>query len=171
MQVPICGFDAKNEILCPGCELKLETGELTKADVKGSFILAKLAKSNPEISGFSLSKCCEIDGNYILFLKKEDIITIRKSRVLYRLIQEKFSGKIWIVEYQDNVKKFIEDLFFPTRILSINSVWAPDGKQKTKAIVSGHWTPRFPISLDNVIKIVKNARNLDIEIEFEKTRK
>ena len=61
-------------------------------------------------------------------------------------------------------------MFFPTKILSINSVWAPGGVQKTKAVVSGKWTPRFPINTDTVIQIVKNARNLDIEIEFENKR-
>lgn len=171
MEVPICGFDAKNQVLCAGCESKLERGDLTKADIDASYILATLAKENPEVENFSLSKCREIDGNFVLFLSKEDILTIRKSRILYRLIQEKLPGKIWIVESEENDKKFIEDLFFPTKILSINSVWAPGGKQKTKAIVSGHWTPRFPINLENVTKIVKNARNLDIEIEFEKNRK
>jgi len=95
---------------------------------------------------------------------------IRQSRVLYRLLQDQFQGKIWLVEAEENDKKFIEDMFFPTKILSINSVWAPGGVQKTKAVVSGKWTPRFPINTETVIQIVKNARNLDIEIEFENKR-
>ena len=30
-----------------------------------------------------------------------------------------------------------------------------------------NWTPKFPIDTKKVVQIVKNARNLDIEIEFE----
>ncbi len=86
---------------------------------------------------------------------------------MYRVIQDSFSGKVWLVETKENDKKFIEDLLFPTKVLSINSVWAPGGIQKTKAVISGRWTPRFPINIDKVIQIVKNVRNLDIEIEFE----
>jgi transcription antitermination factor NusA-like protein len=71
------------------------------------------------------------------------------------------------VEADETDSKFIEDLFFPTKILSINSVWAPGGVQKTKAVISGKWTSRFPIDTKKVVEIVKNARNLDIEIEFE----
>jgi transcription antitermination factor NusA-like protein len=82
---------------------------------------------------------------------------IRQSRVLYRLLQDQFHGKIWLVEAEENDKKFIEDMFFPTKILSINSVWVPGGL-------------RFPINTETVIQIVKNARNLDIEIEFENKR-
>ena len=166
MIFPICGFDAKNAVLCPQCEGKVETGELTKADVDASILLAKIAKSNKQIENFSLFSCKEFQGNFILSLAKNDIMAIRQSRTLYRLIQDQFKEKIWLVESDETDKKFIEDLFFPTKILAINVVWA-EGVQKTKAIVSGKWTPKFPIDTKKVIEIVKNARNLDIEIEFE----
>ena len=167
MKLPICTFDAKNAVLCPQCEGKVESGELTKADIDASIALAKIGKTANELENFTLHSCKEFDGNYVLSLAKNDIMAIRQSRTLYRLLQDQFKGKIWLVEAEENDKKFIEDLFFPTKILSINSVWAPGGIQKTKAVVSGKWTPRFPIDTEKVIQIVKNARNLDIEIEFE----
>ena len=166
MIFPICGFDAKNAVLCPQCEGKVETGELTKADVDASILLAKIAKSNKEIETFSLYSCKEFQGNFILALAKNDIMKIRQSRTLYRLLQDQFKEKIWLVEADETDKKFIEDLFFPTKILAINTVWA-GGIQKTKAVVSGKWTSKFPINTKKVIEIVKNTRNLDIEIEFE----
>ncbi|EIJ65932.1 hypothetical protein BD31_I0078 [Candidatus Nitrosopumilus salaria BD31] len=170
MILPICGFDAKNSILCPQCEGKVESGQLTKADVDASIILANIAKSNKEIDDFTLYSCKEFDGNFVLSLAKNDIMKIRQSRTLYRQFQDQFKGKIWLVEADETDKRFIEDLFFPTKILSINAVWAPGGVQKTKAVVSGKWTPKFPIDTQKVIQIVKDARNLDIEIEFEDKR-
>lgn len=171
MNLPICIFDAKNALLCPQCESKLESGKITKSDVDASIKLAQLSKKNPVFEGFSMDKCKENDGEFVLFLSKQNIMTIRQSRTLYRIIQEQFAGKIWLVESNENDKKLIEDLFFPTKILSINAVWAPGGIQKTKAVVSGRWTPRFPIDLERVKKIVKDFRNLDIEIEFEENRR
>ena len=91
---------------------------------------------------------------------------IRQSRTIYRLLQDNFKQKIWLVEADETDKKFIEDLFFPTKILAINVVWS-QGIEKTKAIVSGKWTPKFPIDTKKVIEIVKNVRNLDIDIDFE----
>lgn len=170
MKLPICGFDAKNAVLCPRCESKVNDGTLTQADVDASIILAKIAKTTNEIESFTLYSCKEFDGNYVLYLAKNDILAIRQSRTLYSQLQEQFKGKIWLVEADETDKRFIEDLFFPTKILSINSVWALGGVQKTKAIVSGKWTSKFPIDTKKVISIVKNARNLDIEIEFEDNR-
>ena len=166
MKFPICGFDAKNAVLCPQCETKIETGELTKTDVDSSIILAKIAKTNREIENFSLHSCKEFQGNFILALAKNDIMAIRQSRTIYKLLQDQFQEKIWLIEAEETDKKFIQDLFFPTKILAINVVWA-EGIQKTKAVVSGKWTPKFPIDTKKVIEIVKNVRNLDIEIEFE----
>ena len=167
MKLPICGFDAKNAVLCPQCEGKVEDGRLTQADVDASMILANIAKSNKEIENFTLYSCKEVDGNFVLSLAKNDIMRIRQSRTMYRLLQDQFKGKIWLVEADETNERFIEDLFFPTKILSFKSVWVPGDIQKTKAIVAGKWTRRFPIDTEKVVQIVKNARNLDIEIEFE----
>ncbi len=170
MILPICGFDAKNAVLCPQCESKVDTKVLSQSDVDASIILANIAKSNDIVEKFTLYSCKEFNGNFVLSLAKNDIMTIRQSRTLYRLLQDQFKGKIWLVEADETDKKFIEDMFFPTKILSINSVWAPGGVQKTKAVVSGKWTPKFPIDTKKVVQIVKDARNLDIEIEFEDKR-
>ncbi|MBT5201698.1 MAG: transcription elongation factor NusA [Thaumarchaeota archaeon] len=170
MKLPICGFDAKNSVLCPQCEGKVDTGILSQSDVDASIILANIAKTNKEIENFTLYSCKEFEGNFVLSLDKNDIMVIRQSRTIYRILQDQFKGKIWLVEAEETDKQFIEDLFFPTKILSINSVFVPGGVQKTKAVVSGKWTPRFPIDTQRVKEIVKNARNLDIEIEFEVKR-
>jgi transcription antitermination factor NusA-like protein len=170
MKLPICSFDAKNAVLCPQCEGKVKSGILSQSDVDSSIVLAKIAKSNNEVEKFTLFSGKEFEGNLILALDKKDIIKIRQSRTIYRILQEQFKSKIWLVEADETDKKFIEDLFFPTKVLSINSVWAPGGVQKTKAVISGKWTPKFPIDTKKVVEIVKNARNLDIEIEFEDSR-
>ena len=170
LQVPICTFDAKNAVLCPQCESKLEAGHLTQADVDASMKLAKLAKTIPEIEKFSMNSCRQIGLNHVLYLSKHDIDTTRKSRTLYRAISGEFSGKVWLVESEASDRKFIEDLFFPAKLLSINAVWAPGGLQKTKVIISGKWTSRFPIDTEQVAKIVKELRQLDIVIEFEEKK-
>ncbi len=170
MKLPICGFDAKNSVLCLQCEKKVDAGEITQVDVDASIILAKIGKSDKVVESFTLHSCKEFDGNFVLSLSKNDIMGIRQSRTIYRLLQDQFKGKIWLVEAEETDKKFIEDLFFPTKILSFKSVWALGGVQKTKAVVTGKWTQRFPIDTEKVVQIVKNARNLDIEIEFEDKR-
>ena len=119
MTLPICCFDAKNAVLCTQCEGKVDTGVLTQADVDASMILAKIAKSNKEIENFTLHSCKEFDGNFVLSLAKNDIMGIRQSRTMYRILQDQFKGKIWLeimlikgindnLEYMKKFKEVIE---------------------------------------------------------------
>lgn len=157
-----------NGILCPQCESKLDSGQLTKADVDASIKLVQLSQKIPQIEKFTLNSCQESNGNYVLYLNSTDIMTIRQSRELYRILQGEFPGKIWLVEERCDDKKFIEDLFFPIKILAINQLWAPGGIKKTKVIVSGKKTPRFPIDTDKVIAISKHLRKIELVVEFER---
>ncbi len=157
-----------NGILCPQCESKLDQGTLTKADVDASIKLVKLSQKIPQIEKFTLNSCQESHGDYVLYLSSQDIMTIRQSRELYRILQSEFLGKIWIVHQGSDEKKFIEDLFFPIKILGINQVWALGGLRKTKVIVSGKKTPRFPIDVDKVVAIAHDLRKIELVVEFER---
>lgn len=168
LRTPICSFDAMNGILCPQCESRLDSGVLTRADVDASIKLVQLSQKIPQIEKFTLNSCQESRGDYVLYLNSTDIMIVRQSRELYRILQGEFKGKIWLVEEGCDDKKFIEDLFFPIRILAINQLWAPGGVQKTKVIVSGRKTPRFPIDVDKVITISKDLRKIELVVEFEK---
>ena len=157
-----------NGILCPQCESKLDQGILTKADVDASIKLVKLSQKIPQIERFTLNSCQESHGDYVLYLSSQDIMTIRQSRELYRILQGEFQGKIWLVHQDSDEKKFIEDVFFPIKILGINQVWAPGGLKKTKVIVSGKRTPRFPIDVDKVVSIAHDLRKIELVVEFER---
>jgi len=157
-----------NGILCPQCESKLDSGKLTKTDVEAAIKLVHLSQKIPQIEKFTLNSCQESTGNYVLYLSSSDIMMVRQSRELYRLLQGEFPGKIWLVEENASDKKFIEDLFFPIKILAINRVWVPGGIQKTKVIVSGKRTPRFPIDTDKVVFISKDLRGIELAVEFER---
>ena len=144
------------------------SGQLTRADVEASMKLVQLSQKIPQIEKFTLNSCQESNGNYILYLSNIDIMTIRQSRDLYRILQGEFPGKIWLIEVECDDKKFIEDMFFPIKILAINQVWKPFTGKKTKVIVSGRRTPRFPMDVDKVIAISKDIRKIELVVEFER---
>ena len=157
-----------NGILCPQCESKLDQGKLTKADVDASIKLVQLSQKISQLEKFTIGSCRESNGSYVLHLNGSDIMTIRQSSELYRILQNEFPGKLWLVQEGSDYKKFIEDLFFPIKILAINQVWAPGGIQKTKVVVSGRKTPRFPIDVDKVVAVAKDLRKIELVVEFER---
>ena len=71
MKVPICGFDAKNAVLCPQCESKIESGELTQADADASIIFCRSCKKQIQrLMNFHYLSAAKIEGNYIIHLGK-----------------------------------------------------------------------------------------------------
>ncbi|HEX5518815.1 MAG TPA: hypothetical protein VFX18_00085, partial [Candidatus Nitrosocosmicus sp.] len=127
MKTPICTFDAKTGILCNVCESKVESGEITESDVKGSIILTKLAQKNTQLDKMTLINSKEIDDEVVLIFKSSDVRLIRSNPNLYDLIRQSFEKNVWIVESNSNDRRFLENLFFPVRIDNINFIWLPDG--------------------------------------------
>ena len=121
MKLPICNFDAKNSILCPQCESKIESGKLTKADAEASIKLAGLAKTNQAIDEFTLYSCKEIDGNYVLTLNKNDIM--KKVNIIYWIFTVLFGGVMIMTGIQhamatpDVVKMISTDMGYPAYIV------------------------------------------------------
>ena len=55
-----------------------------------------------------------------------------------------------------------KSVFFPTKILSINSVLAPNIVQKTKVGVSRKLTPRYTIDTNKSLKLSKIPETLTL---------
>ena len=52
-------------------------------------------------------------------------------------MEEKFRVKVFVVEQQENLRKFIEKLFYPIQVKALNMIWIPDCSVDTKVILGG----------------------------------
>ena len=78
----------------------------------------------------------------------------------------KFNGNVWFVESGATERRFIENLIFPVKISSINLVWLPDGNKLTKIIVSNKKNQNKKIDTNNITKIAKEIKNIELLIEY-----
>jgi transcription antitermination factor NusA-like protein len=165
LKTPICTFDAKTAILCTKCETKLRLGQLTDTDIEGAIKITKLAERNQDVSKFTMTSAFKVDEDFIIALSKADIGTIRSNPTLLK----KFEDEVWFVEAQASDKKFIENLFFPIRVLAVNIVWLPYGSKLTKAIISASdkIEPQQHLNIEKIKQIAKKIRNIELLLEFE----
>src|ERR687885_2126956 len=169
MKIPICTFDAKTAILCAKCETKLRSGQLTEADIEGAIKITKLAERNQDISKFTMTSASKADADFIIALSGADIGTIRSNPTLLKRFEDEFQSKVWFVEAQATDKRFIENLFFPIKVLAVNILWLPDGSKLTKAIISTSdkiETQQHP-NIEKIKQIAKKIRNIELLVEFE----
>ena len=166
MRLPICIFDAKTGVLCPKCESRLKNGELSKVDVECSIKLIKLSNKNQEIDKLNLIGSQKIDGDYVLILKDSNVSHIKSNDKIISSIEEEFNGKVWFVEANSSVRKILENLFFPIRILKTNMIWLPDGNQVTQVTIESKDYEKFSSIIEKVKKIVNVVRNIELVVEI-----
>lgn len=166
MRLPICIFDAKTGALCPKCESRLKNGELSKVDVECSIKLIKLSDKNQDIDKLNLIGCQKIDGDYVLILKDSNVSHIKSNDKIISSIEEEFNGRVWFVEANSSVRKILENLFFPIRILKTNMIWLPDGNQVTQVTIESKDYEKFSSIIEKVKKIVNVVRNIELVVEI-----
>ena len=74
------------------------------------------------------------------------------------------------MEADASYKRFIENLFFPIKVIAVNTIWLPDGSKLTKVIISASDKIEAQQQHPNIEKVKQIAKKLnDIELlaEFE----
>ena len=141
-KLPVCYFDARTGILCANCEARLRKGEITPADVEAARAVAQLSDRVQELSKVTLRRAFEAKGSYVLEFEQSDMATIRSNPLVQAELEGALKGKVWLVGAGGNDRRFLEDVFFPARVLTVNTVWLPDGEKKTKVIVPARRSER-----------------------------
>ena len=167
-KLPICHFDARTGILCANCESRLQKGEISGADVEASKAVAHLSDRVPELGRVSLRRAFEANGSYVLEFGQGDMASLRSNPVLQSELEGALKGKVWLVGAGGSDRKFLEDVFFPARVLTVNTVWLPDGGKKTKVIVPARRSERRLGDFDKLRDAVKQARGIELLVETER---
>jgi len=87
------------------------------------------------------------------------------GKILRRLGEE--TGKsVRVLEYGVDDRKFLEDLFMPLNILTINTIWLPDGTTETRVILKKKRGSQLPFDLKALKEIALKVRKMSLRIEF-----
>jgi hypothetical protein len=168
LKIPICTFDAKTGTLCAKCESKLKLGQLKQADVEGAIKLTKLADRNQDVNKFTMIGAARVNGDFVLILRGSDISVLRSNTMLPTKFEHEFQSKVWFVEAEATDKRFIENLFFPMKVLTVNLIWLPDGSKLTRVqIASKSNNSESKDTIEKIKKIAKEIRNIELLVEFE----
>jgi len=167
VKTPLCNFCLRSGILCPKCQAKLNSGEITRTDLKIAQILLSLEERFPSLQNVYFHKAVEADGILAVIVGQGDVPKLLSygGKIIKELGQK--TGKtIRVLEYGVSDRKFLEDLFAPYTILTINTIWLPDGTTETRVILKkrGRRPPR--LNVEALKKIAKKLKGITLRIEF-----
>jgi transcription antitermination factor NusA-like protein len=132
--------------------------------------LIKLADRNQEINKFTLVRGTRVNGDFVLVLRGQDVSVLRGNQELTSKIEKEMGEKVWVVEAEASDRRFIETLFHPNKVLSVNFFWLPEANKLTKVFVADD-CKNAQLNLEKVQKIAKAVRNIELLIEFNTSQK
>lgn len=170
MKTPICSFDAKSGVLCRTCEAKLKSGSITQDDIYAAKKLISLADRSQEINKFTLIRGTRVNDDFVLVLRGHDVSVLRGNQELANRIEKEMGQKVWFVETEASDRRFIESLFHPVKVLSVNFFWLPEANKLTKVIVADD-AKNVQFNLEKVQKIAKAVRGIELLVESNNNQK
>lgn len=164
MKTPLCKVCQVTGVLCPSCENKVKSGEISKLDVEVSIFLGKYAKDIRELENVHFKKALYIDNYLVLMFKRGDLpLVLAYGRKLIREMERRFRRKIYVIEDHPNFREFVESLLYPTPVETINIIWLPDGSKETRIVVRGKLDKRRE---ELVKKIIKELRGIEVKVGY-----
>jgi transcription antitermination factor NusA-like protein len=88
---------------------------------------------------------------------------------IIRELSDRTGKRIKILGYGSDPRELLEELFSPFSILTINTVWLPDGTTETKVILQGRKPKRIPVDFNVIRQLAYEIGGLNLRIEFERT--
>jgi transcription antitermination factor NusA-like protein len=162
-------FCVKSGILCRRCEEKLEKGLVTELDLKVIQRMVELEKEYPVLGDVTYHKAVEADDMMAVLVDRKDLPKLLGGGAkVVKNLGETFGKRVKLISYGGDDREFLEDLFSPLSILTINTVWIPDGSTETKVILTGRQPRNMPVDLEKVRKIARELKGMTLRIEFER---
>jgi transcription antitermination factor NusA-like protein len=163
-------FCVKSGVLCVKCEEKLRKGQVSQLDFKVIKVLTELEKEYPVLKKVFFHKSIDAGNTLAILVDKKDMIQIlsQGGKIIKALAEKIGKKRIKLLSYGSSEREFLEELLSPFSILTVNTVWLPDGSTETKVILPGRKPKRLPIDFEEVKKIAKEVKGMSLRIEFEK---
>ena len=168
LKTPICSFDAKTGVLCAKCEERLRSKDLTQDEVHASIVLTRLAQHYSEVDKITLVTAFKVETDFVLVMRGSDLQLIRIHEAIRAETARQFGARVWMVESDSSDRRFIENLLYPRRVLSVNLIWLPDGNKLTRAILDSNRISDLGNDLYKIQRIAKKIKDIELLVEHKK---
>ncbi len=167
MKAPICNVCLKSDVLCSGCEDKLENGEITETDVEVSRILQDLSKEHASLRDSEILKIFDMDNVIVIITEEGDgAKVVGRSGEIVKKIADQVDKSIRVVEKAPEDIETIKGLLSPAEVESVNTVFSPEGQSK-KIVVDDDYEGKINLSVGEFEEIIDEVTGEKYQLAFE----
>ena len=124
----LCSFCLKSGILCQKCSARLKSGEISELDLKIARLLLSLEEMYPALQNVTFHRAIDAGRTLALIVGSGDVPRLLGfGGKIMRALGDETGKSIRVLETGGDDRKFLEDLFAPFSIMTINTIWLPDG--------------------------------------------
>jgi transcription antitermination factor NusA-like protein len=162
----LCSFCLKSGILCQKCSAKLRSGEVSELDLRIARLLLSLEKRYPSLQNVFFHKAIDAGGTLAIVVGQGDVARLLGyGGKIVKALGEKTGKSIQVLEHGVDDRKFLEDLFAPLSIVTINTIWLPDRTTETRVILRRRGR-RSRLDVKALKEIASKVRNITLRVEF-----
>jgi transcription antitermination factor NusA-like protein len=167
VKTELCSFCLKSGILCQKCLAKVKSGEITELDLKIARLLLALEEKYPSLQNVYFHKAVDADRTLAVIVGPGDVPRLLGyGGKIIKALGEEVGRSIRVLEYGVDDRKFLEDLFAPLSIVTINTIWLPDGTTETRVILKKRRGSQPPFDVKALKEIARKVRNITLRVEF-----
>jgi transcription antitermination factor NusA-like protein len=167
VKTELCSFCLKSGILCQKCLAKVKSGEITELDLKIARLLLALEEKYPSLQNVYFHKAVDADKTLAVIVGPGDVPRLLGyGGKIIKALGEEVGRSVRVLEYGVDYRKFLEDLFAPLSIVTINTIWLPDGTTETRVILKKRRGSRPPFDVKALKEIARKVRNITLRVEF-----
>jgi len=154
-------------MLCQKCLAKLNSGEVSELDLKIARLLLSLEEKYPSLQNVFFHKAFDVDKTLGIIVGPGDVPRVLGyGGKIIKALGEETGKAIRVLEYGVDDRKFLEDLFAPLSIVTINTIWLPDGSTETRVILRKRHGRQPPFNVKALKEIASKVRNITLRVEF-----
>ena len=167
MKMGLCSFCLKSGILCQKCLAKVKSGEISELDLKVARLLMSLEEKYPSIQNVYFHKAIDADGTLAIVVGPGDVPRLLGyGGKIVRALGDETGKNVRILETGVDDRKFLEDLFAPLSIITINTIWLPDGSTETRVILRRRRGGRGSFDVKALKDVASRVRNITLRVEY-----
>lgn len=156
----------KSGILCQKCSGKVKSGEFTELDLKVARLLLSLEETYPSLQNVYFHKAIDTGKTLAIIVGKGDSHRLLGyGGKIVKALMERTGKNIRVLEHNVDDRKFLEDLFAPLSIVTINTIWLPDGTTENRVILRKKGG-KLPFDIDALKEIAYKVRRMTLRVEF-----
>jgi len=167
MKTELCSFCLKSGILCQKCSAKVKAGEISDLDLKIARLLLSMEEKYPSLQNVCFYKAVDVEKTLAIIVGHGDLPKLLGySGKITKAIADETGKNVKVLEYGTDDRKFLEDLFIPFSILTINTIWLPDGTTETRVILKRKRGAQLPFDLKALKEIASKVRKMSLRVEI-----